>query len=206
MYSIRGSLVLAFHGCDESVRDKIVSNPSQSLLPSKNSYDWLGNGIYFWENDPKRALEYAKYLKTNPSRGKKKPIKKPSVIGAVINLGNCLDLVDSASLQLLKTGYEILKDTTENAEFDQLKNKPIGIEKELLLRNLDCAVIETVCKVQSFKHRPFDSVRGVFFEGKEPYPNAGFKEKNHMQICIRNPNCIKGYFIPRSENRNHIVP
>lgn len=205
MYSIRGSLVLAFHGCDKTVRDKIVSNPSQSLLPSKNRYDWLGNGIYFWENDHTRALEYAKHLKNNPGRGKSS-IKTPSVIGAVINLGNCLDLVDSASLQLLKKGYEILRDTSEKSEFDQLRNKPIGVEKELLLRNLDCAVIETVCKVQSLKHRPFDSVRGVFFEGNEPYPNAGFKEKNHMQICIRNPNCIKGYFIPRNENRNYIVP
>ena len=44
---------------------------------------------------------------------------------------------------------------------------------------------------------PFDSVRGVFWEGKELYKNAGFREKDHIQICIRNPNCIKGYFLPR---------
>jgi hypothetical protein len=25
-------------------------------------------------------------------------------------------------------------------------------------------------------------------EGEELYPSAGFKEKNHVQICIRNPN------------------
>ena len=43
----------------------------------------------------------------------------------------------------------------------------------------------------------FDSIRGVFFEGDELYPGAGFKEKDHIQICIRNPNCIKGYFLPR---------
>lgn len=43
----------------------------------------------------------------------------------------------------------------------------------------------------------FDSVRGVFFEGTELYPGAGFREKDHIQICIRNPNCIKGYFLPR---------
>ena len=24
-------------------------------------------------------------------------------------------------------------------------------------------------------------------------------KKNHIQICIRNPNCIKGFFIPRYE-------
>ena len=26
--------------------------------------------------------------------------------------------------------------------------------------------------------------------------NAGFKEKNHIQICVRNPNCIKGFLNP----------
>ena len=206
MYSIRGNLVLAFHGCDESVRDKIVSSPKQSLLPSKNKYDWLGNGIYFWENNPKRALEYAKFLQKNPDRSKN-PIIKPSVIGAIINFGYCLDLVDSESLTILKSGYEILKATTEKSEFKELKNKPTGADNELLLRELDCAVIETVCEVQESQNiRKFDSVRGVFFEGKEIYPNAGFKEKNHIQICIRNPNCIKGYFIPRTEDKNYLVP
>ncbi|OQX80647.1 MAG: hypothetical protein B6D64_02915 [Bacteroidetes bacterium 4484_276] len=37
----------------------------------------------------------------------------------------------------------------------------------------------------------------VVCEKGELYPNAGFKEKNHIQIAIRNPNCIKGYFFPR---------
>ena len=43
---------------------------------------------------------------------------------------------------------------------------------------------------------PFDSVRGMFQEGSEPYPDAGFREKNHIQICVRNLECIKGYFLP----------
>jgi hypothetical protein len=46
---------------------------------------------------------------------------------------------------------------------------------------------------------PFDSVRGVFIEGQPLYPGAGFHDKNHIQICIRNPNCIKGLFLPRDE-------
>ena len=39
----------------------------------------------------------------------------------------------------------------------------------------------------------------VIVEGDELYPGAGFHDKNHIQICIRNPNCIKGFFIPREE-------
>lgn len=45
----------------------------------------------------------------------------------------------------------------------------------------------------------FDSVRGVFTEGGPAFEGAGLFEKSHIQVCIRNPNCIKGFFIPRKE-------
>jgi hypothetical protein len=79
------------------------------------------------------------------------------------------------------------------------KNKSIGGIGDLLLRDLDCYVIETMHKMQKeLLEPPFDTVRGVFPEGKELYPNAGFREKDHVQICVRNPNCIKGFFLPRT--------
>ena len=40
----------------------------------------------------------------------------------------------------------------------------------------------------------YDSVRGIFTEGEETYEGAAFQEKTHTQLCIVNPNCIKGYF------------
>ena len=73
---------------------------------------------------------------------------------------------------------------------------------------MDCAVIETLIstkEIEKEKKKYYDSVRGVFFEGAESYPSAGFREKNHIQICIRNPNCIKGYFIPREEDGTFLV-
>jgi len=48
-----------------------------------------------------------------------------------------------------------------------------------------------------------DSVHGIFNEGEELYPNAGFREKDHIQICVRNPNCIKGFFLPRKLDSNY---
>ena len=44
----------------------------------------------------------------------------------------------------------------------------------------------------------FDSVRSAFIEGDELYPGSTFREKNHIQICVRNLACIKGYFWPVS--------
>jgi hypothetical protein len=46
----------------------------------------------------------------------------------------------------------------------------------------------------------------VFFEGTDLYDNAGFKSNNHIQIAVRNPNCIKGYFFPRDLNNNYPKP
>ena len=42
----------------------------------------------------------------------------------------------------------------------------------------------------------FDSTRAMFIEGEQAYDGAGFHNKTHAQIAIRNPNMIKGYFRP----------
>ncbi len=206
MYSRRLNFVLGFHGCDINVRDKVVLE-QESLRESENDYDWLGHGIYFWENNYDRALEYAKFIKSNPERCTSK-IETPSVIGAIIDLGYCLDLLDSAYLKLVKEGYTLLVDNNKLYGLEIPENiSPIIKEKDLLIRKLDCAVIETIHQFNRKSGKTeFQSIRGVFIEGEELYPNAGFNEKNHIQICIRNPNCIKGYFIPRKLNSDYCNP
>jgi len=73
----------------------------------------------------------------------------------------------------------------------------LGHGKDHLLRNLDCAVINTLCEHYTFWFRhKYDSVRGAFWEGDELYPGAAIKEKSHIQICVRNIECIKAVFIP----------
>ena len=195
MYSKRHNLIIGFHGCDESVREKIVKGEDKQYK-STNDYDWLGHGMYFWEYNYARALEYAKLIHKS-NRYSKYPIKKPSVLGAIIDLGHCLDLLDSAYLNIVKESYLLLEKSSKIAGFSLPKNKPVEEEKDILICKLDCAVIESVHFYYKEKGERFDSVRSVFFEGEYLYKNAGFKEKNHIQICIRNPNCIKGYFIPR---------
>lgn len=193
MYSKRSGLVLGFHGCDLEIRNKIVSTKGEILKSSENKYDWLGHGIYFWENNHIRALNFAKELKNNPPKGKENLIKEPAVLGAIIDLGHCLDLIDSKYLEVLKVSYEYLCESSKKHNLEIPKNS-----KDLLIRNLDCAVIQTAHQMNTELKKPsYDSVRGVFFEGDDLYENAGFKEKNHIQIAIRNQDCIKGFFIPR---------
>jgi hypothetical protein len=34
-------------------------------------------------------------------------------------------------------------------------------------------------------------------EGAPLYDNTSFRERNHIQIAVRNMACVKGYFLPR---------
>ena len=203
LYSRRSNLVIGFHGCDQSIAQKVVTG-EESLLASTNDYDWLGNGIYFWENNEARALQWAQEL----SKRKNTSIKNPAVIGAVIDLGYCLDLTDSTYLGELRRAYNALVDLYKELGKPLPQNTDIGKSTtDRLIRKLDCAVIQTAHKINrdANKH-PYDSVKGVFWEGKPLYPNAGFAEKNHIQICVCNPNCIKGYFLPRNIDMDYLNP
>jgi len=44
--------------------------------------------------------------------------------------------------------------------------------------------------------RPYDSVRGAFSEGAPLFEGSKIMEKSHVQICVRNAPCIRGYFRP----------
>lgn len=197
MYSNLPNLVLAFHGCDSNTYTRVLYN-HEPLLPSNNSYDWLGNGIYFWENSLVRAQQWAeaycdRYNKKNPHN----PQKDPAVIGAVISLGHCLDLTDYASAEILKTVYEILSLELSNIGKPMPVNRNVKGNHDILLRELDCAVIQRIHQYNiDTGKRSYDSVRGVFIEGNPVYDNSGIMEKTHTQLCIINPNCIKGYFKP----------
>lgn len=200
MYSTRSGLTLGFHGCDISVFNSVV-NGTAELSYSENSFDWLGNGIYFWEYSPDRALEYAQ---SSGKRQHASNITTPAVLGAVLDLGHCLDLIEYKNLRLLKDNYDLFKDTQIASGFILPKNKHGGSVSDLLLRDLDCAVIEFLHQSRiELGLKPYDSVKGVFLEGDNLYPDAGFKEKNHIQVCIRNPNCIKGFFVPRTINNGY---
>jgi len=42
--------------------------------------------------------------------------------------------------------------------------------------------------------QPYATVRAMFPEGSELYPGAGFREKTHIQVCVRESEQIFGVF------------
>ena len=137
MYSSRPGLLIGFHGCEKSVCDNIVSGTSM-LKASENGYDWLGAGFYFWENNYDRALQWANEKK---AKGK---IEQPAVIGAVLDLAYCCDLLDSRFTSLSSQYWRLMK--VEYAAMG--KSLPVNKDanddpnKDKLIRFRDCAVFE----------------------------------------------------------------
>ncbi len=164
------------------------------LLASEGKFDWLGTGIYFWEGDPRRANEWAQQKKARGS------YNEPFVIGAVIDLRNCLDLTVREDLELVRNAYLLLKKKHDDAGLPLPENTaaPKDDSPDNVLRYLDCAVIDYLhSQFEDEGHPPYDTVRALFTEGALLYEGGGFREKNHSQIAVRNHDCIRGFFIPR---------
>lgn len=194
-YEILPGLLLGFHGTDHQIVEQVLAG-DRELEPSQNSYDWLGHGVYFWEYSPQRALDFARQASANP-RFTQGRIAVPAVIGAVIDPGRCLNFLEASALDQLRESYKALK-ASKLTEWP----KNVG-EIDKLQRHLDCAVIELLHAIrenavteQGQPLPPYQTVRGAFWEGSRLYPGAGFRQKNHVQLVVRDQRCIKGYFRP----------
>src|SRR5882762_159468 len=89
-------VVIGYHGCDAAVAARVLDRRIRLKL-STNPFDWLGHGIYFWEHGPRRAYEWA--MEQMQFSGVK--VVQPAVLGARIDLGVCLDLLDTANTTTL---------------------------------------------------------------------------------------------------------
>lgn len=185
--------MLGYHGCSKETAEKVLGgNPFQA---STNDYDWLGEGIYFWEANPHRGREFYR----EQQRRKGKSGADWAVVGAVIDLGYTLDLSSSAGVRMVAQAFDDLK-----AVFDAAGALlPINeLGDDLVLRKLDCAVVN---HLHLSRHRgglvSFDTVRAPFVEGGAAFPGSKFKAKTHVQIAVRNQKrSIRGVFrVPKDD-------
>ena len=174
-------IVLGYHGAkagDGAAYAKELLTGEVSIedwKPSENEYDWLGRGIYFWEHSPERARRWA------GANG--------IVVGAVIQLGNCLDLTDPRYTSLLSQSYAVLESDYRSKELEL----PQNAGRDLKLRKLDCLVINSLSpSVLDDVH----TVRGAFEEGDAAFPGAALKMETHIQVAVRKRQSILGIFRP----------
>ena len=181
-------LVVGYHGCEREFGEAVLLGRTRPT-PSANDYDWLGGGIYFWEHGFRRALEWAQQFRDDPF-----------VLGAYLHLGRCLDLTDTWATARLKAAYGVLVQHLREEQVPVPKNRRgrgAG-ESDRLVRKLDCAVINLLNDAEDRRSEAvyYQTVRGAFEEGQEAFPGACVRSKTHIQIAVRDPKCVLGYFLP----------
>lgn len=173
-------VVLGYHGCDADFADQMLTGKIEigDWQPSKNRYDWLGHGIYFWEHGPERARAWAAER------------KKKGVLGAVIQLGRCLDFSDTRYTEILGLRYHALAQVYR----DQQVPLPTNRDKR---RDLDCLVVnDLVQKAEDLSGDGFQTVRCPFLEGRAAFPSSGILKETHIQLAVVDHDCILGVFRP----------
>ena len=95
----------------------------------------------------------------------------------------------------MKTAYRRLRRVSDEAGIEMPQNRPDGLRHDL-----DSAVINYLHRLKAEEDNPlFDTVKGLFIESPDLYPGSSFGSKNHIQIAVRNLDCIKGIFrVPKS--------
>jgi hypothetical protein len=185
--SYKLSPLIGFHGCERDVAERVFAGETH-LNSSENDYDWLGSGIYFWVDSYERAIDWAR---------SSKKIKDPYVVGAFIDPGYCLNLTDFGVNDELKRAFSLLKSTFDCAG-ESLPKNSTSHHNTLMVRRLDCAVINYLHQLRDEQDlSAFNTVYGVFEEGDSLFEGSALKERTHVQIAVRTPASILGYFRPQ---------
>lgn len=181
--------VLAYHGCDAATAARLLAG--ESFEPSANDYDWLGHGIYFWEYGLDRA---ARFALEQQRRGK---VQAPAVVGVVLRLGLCFDLLDTRFTADLAQAY-VRWAASLRAESHPLPTNA-GPAPDRKLRRRDCAALNWYLATMAKAGTGYDTVRCAFVEGAPVFEGSAIHHETHVQIAVRNPGCILRVFDPTME-------
>lgn len=170
--------VIGYHACRKDIADRLLLE-DEPFRPSAKDWDWLGHGIYFWEYGYQRAFDWGR--EWPKLRG-----QDVGVVGAIIQLGQCLDLLDT----------EYTRQLAEFAEAHVARGRALPSNRGAN-RAGDYFLINAFCAATAQTERPFDTVRGLFQEGDALFPGSGLLRENHIQVVVRQPRAIVGLFRPR---------
>lgn len=185
-YSDYHRTVIGFHGTNAASAERLAAG--DEFEQSDQDDEWFGKGIYFWEHAFKQAWWWAE---------KHKKHSEPAVIGAVIRLGNCFDLVDPVNVEVFREFYkQMIADMRANGELP-----PVNVRSR---RYLDCAVFNYMYRISEEAEQPLDTARAIFVptsKAKRVYQGSWISEETHIQICVRNPKSILAVWHVRKDGR-----
>ncbi len=170
--------VYAYHGTSQTKAASILQN---GFLASDNDYDWLGTGIYFFQDAPMRAKQWATEQHPN----------EPAVICARIHLDNCVDLFDVKWFPILKNIYNLFREQY----LDTNKPLPKQNPSHSKAHRLDCAFFNYASQFLSRQGQIVTSTRAVFVEGECIFPDSAIFDLAHVQIAVKDPAVIRESYL-----------
>jgi hypothetical protein len=191
--------VVGYHGTGLNSALRIV-NRVEDFRWSERDYDWLGNGIYFWEYAPKQALAWAKLRQRQYQRKVEKTAEDErrateplAVVACMIRLGFCLDMTEPENIRYLG---EIFASYKENMD---LTGDPLPTNN-WQYRKLDRAVFEYAYEVikASGPNSTVDTARGVYVPkdgSKRIWEGSWVSRDTHIQLCVRNTANLLGCWL-----------
>ncbi|MFB2878756.1 hypothetical protein [Floridanema aerugineum] len=164
--------VYGYHGTSAEAAEGIIQ---QGFNVSSNDYDWLGTGVYFFQDAPVRAWEWAN--QQHPTN--------PAVIRSTIRLEDCIDLVDISWSSQIAAAYNLYLSKCQEA------NQPLPRQTAGAHR-LDCAVINyAVSYFEEQSRKMVRAIRAVFLEGSPIFPGSYLYDRAHIQIAVRDRSLIE---------------
>ena len=135
------------------------------------------------------------------ARRKGSYIRRPAVIGAVIQLGNFFDLLDVRfTRELSLQAARLVKNSTFRAAASLTTKPPAPATSTGSAATASASSSTpsffTLSKFKAASFTPSAASFSVFQEGEPAFRGAGIKLKSHIQIAIRDPRALIGYFRP----------
>jgi hypothetical protein len=176
--------VNGYHGTSHRRAENILA---AGFRPSTNGYDWLGTGVYFWQDAPNHALHWAQ--QNHPT--------EPAVIKSRLRIDNtCLDLLDMSGIDNSNFWMNSYNGFTEMYRIEG-QNLPTQNPVIPGKCRLDCAFFDYFVNTftqKSISYRTstmIGAVRCAFVEGKPIFPGSAVYDQTHVQISIVNLNLIE---------------
>ena len=191
--------VIGYHGTGLAAALRIITRVAP-FRPSRRDFDWLGRGVYFWEYAPQQALRFARIRQR---QYQKKPNKTAEVIrrateplavvGCMIRLGNCFDLLEPDNVEYLQQIFVEYKKDMELLGMALPRNTR-------KYRKLDCAVFEYTYKFihADMPNHPIDTARAVYVPTggeRRVWERSWISRDAHIQLCVRNPVHLLGTWL-----------
>lgn len=174
--------VIGFHGTTRETAESVVTGGNYKRSVKQD--EWLGHGTYFWEYAPKQAWRWAKQHYSQKT--------EVAVLGSMIRLGNCFDLLDPDNA-------EVLIETKKQLENELGSKTPKNVRAR---KYLDCAVFEKFYELMDEADASIDSARAVYVPTQSAdrlWNSSWLYGETHLQLCVRNKKCILGTWLVQPE-------